>query len=718
MSQGKQHTFVSLLDDVDVIEIPVIQRDYAQGRALARDIRDSFLLAISRAIDGQGAALDLDFVYGSVVNEGLRTLSVLDGQQRLTTLFLLHWYLAARDGELEDFRHRWTVTGEGRSRFTYSTRPSAAEFFQALIINEFDVPTLDDRVSIADLMGDSKWFFDAWGRDPTVRSCLVMLDAIHEKFASQTGLYQEMIRGRRVTFHYLDLKDFGLSDELYIKMNARGKGLTPFENFKAWTVERIAGEAWSGDFALKLDQQWIDFFWTLAGRDGRDSFDQLFLRFFYVAAYFEACRRVDGYWTSKNADRDWIQRLRDSRGAVPLREFETNASLKAAEFAELGGVLDYLSGERREALAHTVQSALSPRADYYDLLRLYAIVAFVRSLDVRKLHKVDHEVCFRRWSRVTENLIRNARIDDPSAAVAAVKGLTTLATHAASLYQMLATEAPAGLGFARDQVEEECQKAALILRDGEWESLFTVAESHWYLQGRVRFLIRLSATNSVEADKDQFRRYSAAARRVLTPSILESNEFLLQRALLSLYDFLPTAGGGNHTFCIPNATAYRDRQENWLPVIESPQFRQLLDAIGDDVPKSLRQLIDASGASGWRALLVNDPGLFKYCGARLIRKAGANIFLLSKLRLSGYFVEARSYALYLELARRHDVGKLQEVSAIEYQAVYGDSYPTLRFRTDAAYSVSHCNGQWRCVRDDQGAAEMPQWIAQIAMDYS
>jgi len=718
MTQGKQQTFVSLLEDVDVIEIPVIQRDYAQGRALARDVRDNFLLAISRALKMEGAALDLDFIYGSVVNEGLRTLSVLDGQQRLTTLFLLHWYLAALDGELADFRQRWTVPGDGRSRFTYSTRPSAAEFFQALTVNDFAIPSPGDKVGVSNLMVDSKWFFDAWNRDPTVRSCLVMLDAIHDKFASEASLYQTLIQQRPVTFHYLDLHDFGLSDDLYIKMNARGKGLTPFENFKAWIVKRIDGEAWSDEFVLKLDQQWVDFFWTLSGRDGRDSFDQLFLRFFYIAAYFEFCKRVDGYWTLKNADRDWLQRLRDMRGVVPLREFEANGSLRVAELAELKGVLDYLSGEREKTLIDTVQVALSPKAGYDDLLRLYAIVAFVRSPDVQQLDKDDHEVCFQRWSRVTANLIRNSRIDEPSAAVAAVKGLTTLATHAVSLYQMLTEETPTGLGFARDQVEEECQKAALILQDEEWERLLTEAESHWYLQGRVRFLVKLSTAASSSAHKGQFRRYAAAAKIALTPSILDSQEFLLQRALLSLYDFLPTAGGGNHTFCVSNATAYRDRQENWLPVFEDPRFQQLLDAIGDDAPKSLSQIIEARSASGWRALLVSDPGLFKYCGARLIRKSGANVFLLSKLRLSGYFAEARSYALYLELQRQHTAGKLPDVKEIKYLYVYGDAYPSLLVRTDAVYLLSHRDGRWRCVREDQVIVEMPNSITQIATNYS
>ena len=62
-----------------------------------------------------------------------------------------------------------------------------------------------------------------------------MLDAIHELFRNDQGLYARLVDNKRpaITFQLLDLKDFGLSDDLYIKMNARGKPLTPFETFKA-----------------------------------------------------------------------------------------------------------------------------------------------------------------------------------------------------------------------------------------------------------------------------------------------------------------------------------------------------------------------------------------------------------------------------------------------------------------------------------------------------
>ena len=89
--------------EVQRIEIPIIQRDYAQGRDggnVAR-IRANFLDALHNALT-TATPISLDFVYGDVV-EG--TLRPLDGQQRLTTLFLLHWYLAWRAGRLEQEKH-------------------------------------------------------------------------------------------------------------------------------------------------------------------------------------------------------------------------------------------------------------------------------------------------------------------------------------------------------------------------------------------------------------------------------------------------------------------------------------------------------------------------------------------------------------------------------------------------------------------------------------
>lgn len=61
---------------------------------------------------------------------------------------------------------------------------------------------------------------------------LVMLDAIDERFKDVPDIW-EQLENKAITFYFLPIRDMGLTDELYIKMNSRGKPLTVFEHFKA-----------------------------------------------------------------------------------------------------------------------------------------------------------------------------------------------------------------------------------------------------------------------------------------------------------------------------------------------------------------------------------------------------------------------------------------------------------------------------------------------------
>ena len=117
------YSFWDLLNEFKIV-IPIIQRDYAQGRnsKKVKPIRDDLLETIYSALIDE-KKLDFDFVYGSVKD---KILYPLDGQQRLTTLFLLHWYIAAKEGKLNDVR-------ASLHNFTYETRISTREFCKRLV---------------------------------------------------------------------------------------------------------------------------------------------------------------------------------------------------------------------------------------------------------------------------------------------------------------------------------------------------------------------------------------------------------------------------------------------------------------------------------------------------------------------------------------------------------------------------------------------------------
>ena len=60
-----------------------------------------------------------------------------------------------------------------------------------------------------------------WQNDPTISSMLTMLDAIHNKFQNTSELWERLISGC-ISFYFLSVKDIGLRDDLFIKMNSRG----------------------------------------------------------------------------------------------------------------------------------------------------------------------------------------------------------------------------------------------------------------------------------------------------------------------------------------------------------------------------------------------------------------------------------------------------------------------------------------------------------------
>jgi Protein of unknown function DUF262 len=268
---------------VECIEIPLIQRDYAQGREgdMVERIRTSFLDVLHRAVTG-GETVSLDFIYGDVENGTLRPL---DGQQRLTTLFLLHWYLAFRAERINQ-EHQW-------KKFSYATRASARLFCKRLA--ECQPPPAVEGLS--SWVGDQSWYLHTWRHDPTIQSMLVMLDAMHERFRGENCLaaWQRLIDAEEpaISFHLLPIEQMGLSEDLYIKMNSRGKPLTPFENFKArfeQVLETSCPERVE-EFALKVDGAWSDLMWPYRGSDF--IVDDEFLRYFHFVT--EVCAWHEGW---------------------------------------------------------------------------------------------------------------------------------------------------------------------------------------------------------------------------------------------------------------------------------------------------------------------------------------------------------------------------------------------------------------------------------------
>lgn len=252
------------------IKIPRIQRDYAQGRENAQKIREKFVKDLFESLKND-KTLHLQFIYGSVKNapdknNGEKDEFIpLDGQQRLTTLYLLHWYIAMRNNTTESYL----------ANFTYETRSSSREFCKALSENtqkfyqamqealaqiQEKKKSKSNETILSTTIKDQAWFLPFWEQDPTIQSMLTMLDSIHTEASKYSLDTLTLERLDRLTFSLIELRDFGLDDELYIKMNARGAPLSEWENFKA-AFEGFLGEKFGEDckeISQKLDNEWLE----------------------------------------------------------------------------------------------------------------------------------------------------------------------------------------------------------------------------------------------------------------------------------------------------------------------------------------------------------------------------------------------------------------------------------------------------------------------------
>ena len=253
--------------NISKISIPLIQRDYAQGREhpdITR-IRKKFLGSLKQALLEE--PICLDFIYGDISDDGV--LTPLDGQQRITTLFLLYWYAAKKENvSLDEYKFL--------SNFSYETRPSSRDFCKLL----FSFTPDFDRASLKEQIVDQAWFPLDWKNDPTIKSMLVMIDEINKTFAGLENIWKLLSEEKKIQFYFLPIRNMGLTDELYIKMNSRGKPLTVFEHFKAELEHeiRLLDKDISSELEKKLDLKWTDFLWKYRKEDCL--VDNLFLNFF------------------------------------------------------------------------------------------------------------------------------------------------------------------------------------------------------------------------------------------------------------------------------------------------------------------------------------------------------------------------------------------------------------------------------------------------------
>ena len=546
-------SFWKFLTD-NTIEIPIIQRDYAQGRLGKEYLRKSFLVDIKKALDNK-TEMKLDFVYGSVEND---TLSPLDGQQRLTTLWLLHWYIALMSGNLNE------EVCKRLAKFTYETRISSREFCKNLCkpknFNDYQeyISTEEDR-KIVEYITSRTWFYSAWKQDPTIQSMLRMLggtekndkngedivDGLEELFKCPESCeikanekckllkdfqsYWNLLISENVpiVFYQLPLKDFGLSDDLYIKMNARGKQLTSFENFKADLVGYILEQAkdnqenqdWNNlldaenGIPIKMDTTWTDIFWENRSSDNRiDEIYFAFLNRFFLCELICQKENNDYRYSAEKLEKEnstfrYLYGKESNDANIEYVGWEKYGCIPLSYFNDLRNVLNKC--KELEKTDNDNQFQFFPEyKENNTITTLTQSERIVFHAISKYLQNGDFYVdSFNQWIRVVCNIVENANINSIATMIGAMRLIDELGEHSHEIYKFLASKDSIKSEAVKEQVQEEIAKAKQILdengnyrkyegksvkKDGTdyqtWEDIIIEAEKYAFFKGAIRFL--------------------------------------------------------------------------------------------------------------------------------------------------------------------------------------------------------------------------------------
>ena len=742
-TNAEELSYMDIVRKEGNIKIPLIQRDYAQGRPSKKvtSIREKFVKDLYNSII-TNTRFNLDFVYGATDD---KRFIPLDGQQRLTTLFLIHLYLDGLRGEqIEKLKFL----------FTYETRDSSRLFCEKIVANRyelFSIESLSGKVNSngkvvkpipSSVIRDQAWWLNRWNADPTIDGMLRMLDTIDSIFfknweKAATNLFS--VDHNTILFQFLKLEDFYDPDDLFIKMNARGLPLTEFEIFKGKWMEQIENfyaPVEVKDMKSLIDVSWTDFLWPLRKqRPGLKNIDPFFQNILKLiignssASFsikgmdfdilFEANKKELSFSYGKYVEeynvvfnKDMLDRIKEELDVMCnpdsiFTKFRTNG-IKNEGWIDL----------EKEWKFFVIQDRDNNNPNYKGRVFLYALSRFSSLITSTN----DSEV--NQWARLITNLVENNRFDSSNDVVKVTQDIDVILVELVAYCKVnqglsrvndwVAQNTFTPKGFTNSQWEEERIKAELR-KDSAWNIEITEAERHPYFDGKISFILWCSGeiairtpfdNTALRKNIDKFKLYKEKCIKLFDKAGQKdseiTSEFLLVRAMLSKGDYMPRLS--SNRINVYNNPLHRDYSWKALFGINDNTHEKALkilqQVLDDDnfnivnVSESLKTIVNKRKRQNmplWRRLLTSDYGgqILSYSRQGFIAFDDGNAnntLIYGSSKRSGYHSELN--ILYLELLLK----KFRPDTSL---------YVTWNMGTDMDYSItinketiSYWNGVW------------------------
>lgn len=526
MGNNNSSYFKKLINDY-IIYVPEFQRNYLQGDDSNESIkykRDRLLDDIFNCIESQSKSIDLGFIYGRVEESYKGKLFYpYDGQQRLTTLYFLYLLIYFKFKIYDEI-------DSIKEKLSYQTRISTNRFIESFLSWILDSKEKDniyndfwnkDGKDLKGFIMSQDWFMmTEWNYDVSVINMLSIIveisGRIKKNLGDKTGIvnFIDKDENNPFQFDFIYVDDISKSDDLYIKINARGKALSPFENLKS-----DIDEYWNNEDKIKLDAEWTEYVWNQLDENDKNkekSFDNSFYNLLSNIFYLQYLVGLDlqdindknlfeieNKYKKGIVDKEWISE-KLCRVSCPMISSFLDAmigsfkSIKDKQIESVNrkifGLGDYQNNNGQNKME---------RADLFEVFVYYYSVSSL--FNKNDMEFTDKRNLLNEIETVTNRIIENQRpyLDSPTNLVKALKSVKVLIdnsieSHGVYKFFLSIDNDKKELirdGLMKEQVEEEILKAKLIDKDSRYVVLFNKGYSELKNKGQLGFIFYLVKNN-------------------------------------------------------------------------------------------------------------------------------------------------------------------------------------------------------------------------------
>jgi uncharacterized protein with ParB-like and HNH nuclease domain len=642
---SKEYSLKYIFFGNNKIIIPDLQRDYCWGdKAWDKDKKEHTELVttfVKNLIDlfnkNKNDEITLGLLYG--YEELKHHIQLCDGQQRITTLFLLLGMLNRKVGDNIFKEHLISAyeldEGDKEPYLQYAIRESTLYFLSDLVceffLNNKDIPTADIK--------NQKWYFEEYELDASIQSMIAAIKKIEKILSEQQLDYKEFGNFilQNLKMIYYDMKTREQGEKTFVVINTTGEPLTATENLKPILIGHISDEEKREQYSEAWEER-EEWFWKNRGKNATaDDGVNEFFRWVKLLEYDIV------KWKKEVNDNSWA--WDNWQNNLPLPKIET------IETVENSGIFEILN-EYFEIVQFLFENDyfnfnkeyLTKRIDMIHLFQLLPVIKYVKHFG--------KEICERNIKRVIQFFKNLANIEDIS------KNISRLLPESIFLINKL-TENDIASIHKQDSKQllttEEKRKFELYLdpsNDREkLEDKFWKAEDHPIWKAEINPLIDW-ATDNEKFNVDEFDRYNDAFNKLFAGDISDlTRRALLTRNLKGYPRFFK--GYTNYSFC--------SEPSHWKILIKDNirEIKEFLDILinaninFEDTEERLIKEYDDKKNDFYD--FIHNKELLEYCHKKIIQKEGKDWILIQEIKRKK-FIYLKTYLLYLELKEMQEKG--------------------------------------------------------------